>query len=388
MPQKENRPFFKYNTDELEQAISENKNESAQLASIRAEVAHRNPKAQERLNRALEREELGTKNSTSKSFNGALVLKEIRDQKISIQDLIGCDFDDGNSDEPRRITKASTNSRGDFFSTSDDPELISIGSLAQGGVEVPFEMRSLLEKLQHALESKQNAQGRQQDAPRVSKSDKPEIKKSLQSRSIEHLYHFTPYRNLSSILTEGIRPRKELEKRAARGGASPHFPDRRRLDHRRDCVSVSVSFPNSKTFYKKREDSNRMWWVVLRIDASLLANGRCLFFPDNAANANFRGGKNEDRQKWTSSSAFECLFSDKERPTDLAPKFPTNEQAEVQVEGRIAVEMIQAVVFENDAEKVQFLRSSPAAPSHMQFTVEPELFRKRWHYVKNHDVPF
>ena len=71
----------------------------------------------------------------------------------------------------------------------------------------------------------------------------------LQNRGVKHLYHFTNIDNLSSILRHGILSVNKLRS----NGIKYFYNDPNRYDGNPDAISISISFPNSKLFYKFRK---------------------------------------------------------------------------------------------------------------------------------------
>lgn len=76
-------------------------------------------------------------------------------------------------------------------------------------------------------------------------SRKEAIKKIIEDRKIPALTHFTSLSNLESILENGLYSRDKVDE-------SVEVNDEMRLDGRKNTISTSIGFPNSKMFYKYR----------------------------------------------------------------------------------------------------------------------------------------
>ena len=96
-----------------------------------------------------------------------------------------------------------------------------------------------------------------------------EIDQFLVQRGITTLYHFTHISNVRKIRQYGLIPRFLLDYEAIRLVVKPYFSDLRRFDERRDQSCFSITFPNYKMLYKKRQAIGDKW-VVLKLNASLL----------------------------------------------------------------------------------------------------------------------
>ena len=73
-----------------------------------------------------------------------------------------------------------------------------------------------------------------------------EIKRFIEERNIESLFHFTPVDNLENILKYGLLSINNLN----RLGIDYYYNDENRYDDRLDAISTSIEFPNYKMFYK------------------------------------------------------------------------------------------------------------------------------------------
>src|SRR4051794_32446390 len=109
-------------------------------------------------------------------------------------------------------------------------------------------------------------------------TDRELIKLAAAEFEITSLYHFTPAQNLSSICKRGLLSRLGLSEKAV----SVTICDTLRLDGHRDAISLSVSLPNYKMFYRLRCDSD-CDWAVVELRPDLLWELDCAFFGTNAA---------------------------------------------------------------------------------------------------------
>lgn len=175
-----------------------------------------------------------------------------------------------------------------------------------------------------------------------------EIKRFLDERGIDTLYHFTPVENLESILKNGLLSVDNLQKRRL-----PYFNnDPLRLDGVLNGICTSIEFPNYKMFYLLRKNGSRNNdqrsgnWCVVELDANLLAEKDCLFYADNAAS------KNEARKSFYDKVGIVGLrrmfvnYSFR-NSIGIPPYIPTNPQAEVQILETIEPSYIRAVHFED-----------------------------------------
>ena len=163
---------------------------------------------------------------------------------------------------------------------------------------------------------------------------------------IEYLLHFTKADNIKSISKDGLQTRALLD---LLGGFE--YCDEYRLDGRRDGISLSVSFPNYRMFYKYRKEKKGTWCVIV-LKPLIAENGNCLFFSDNAASSKWN--RVEDSYL-KSRDAFHDMFKEiLDKPTrkerKLLANLPTDPQSEIIHIGPISREMILGIAFETDAD--------------------------------------
>lgn len=169
------------------------------------------------------------------------------------------------------------------------------------------------------------------------------IQAIVTSRDIPHLVHFTHVNNLSSILQYGFYPQSRKND-LAHGIAQ--INDQLRLDNKLEYSCFSITFPNSKMFYRVRNKIGGDWAVLL-INKKILWEKECLFYPTNAANNSVRFNNVNDHK---GHKALNDIFtSSDESPRDvfLSACDPTDEQAEVMISGIIEPSYIDAIIFDN-----------------------------------------
>lgn len=168
------------------------------------------------------------------------------------------------------------------------------------------------------------------------------IQQEVEIRGITRVLHFTHIDNLPFILDKGILTRDSLTEPPAK------FNDDIRLDGHLDATCLSISFPNSKMFYKYR--MNRPGdWVILSLDPRILWEKNCSFYKCNAASASV---SSLDPATLTGLEAFNEMFYETPEPNtresnNLKPRHTTDVQAEVLVFSDIDVSYINSVFYTN-----------------------------------------
>ena len=207
------------------------------------------------------------------------------------------------------------------------------------------------------------------------------IKEIAERRGIETLCHFTRVENLSSILRLGLWGRSQLEL----NGLPFLRIDQDRYDGHREAVCLTVSFPNYRLFYKKREE---FWngssvehnqWVVLLLEASLLWELNCAFCAYNAADSRVAGIPIQDRMK---AEALESMFGDfptLDRNRDLPSNYTTSPQAEVLAFETVPVSYLREVHF-SDLQGWERWSTSEYTASDANFFYDSVYFGKRTIY--------
>lgn len=201
--------------------------------------------------------------------------------------------------------------------------------------------------------------------------DKGKFIKIVKEKGIEHLVHFTNFVNLKSILENGLVSVDYQKKH----NISAHINDPQRLDGHTDAVSLSISFPNYKMFYKVRKDNEGEKWAVLLLEPSIIWEKECAFNKHNAASNESRKLDLEDRK---SIEAFLAMFSDDELRSKLGlpDNYTTDPQAEILVFDKIEPEYIKAIVVENEIDK-KILQLSYRIPDNL-IVVNREFFYPRF----------
>jgi len=169
------------------------------------------------------------------------------------------------------------------------------------------------------------------------------IKAEVNLRGVTALYHFTRCENLKSILSTGIQSVEDMEI----DRISAIRNDEQRLDGKLNGISLSISFPNYKMFYKYRMNNVREDWVVIKIKSEVLYSLKCGYFEKNAADHRMRHLSAKDYNNY---DAFTKMFrdSDDEARVGLAQYHPTDVQAEVMVFEKIPPHYIEALYFETE----------------------------------------
>ena len=178
-----------------------------------------------------------------------------------------------------------------------------------------------------------------------------EIYNYLVGRGVKRLVHFTPAKNLQSILTKGIIPRANLNSESAM------FLDSQRLENMRDCSCFSFSFPNYKMFYKYQKLTNQSF-VVLFIDISYLLTVKyenLYFLPSNAASGRYAGRCNEMH----GLNAVQAQFALTGRDKGIPDSFTTNPQAEILIRSVVPPSFIKEIHFKTRSDFMSFGSNIP-----------------------------
>ena len=163
----------------------------------------------------------------------------------------------------------------------------------------------------------------------------------VHEKQIRHLVHFTRCDNLPSIFKKGLMSVDDLEMIRC----SSFRNDEQRLDGKHGAVSLSISFPNYKMFYKCRRERPNAEWAVLLLEPAILWELDCAFYQMNAAHRRMRHLPLSDARR---PEALESMFSDSVMRRDqwLRTQDPTDIQAEVMVFEPIVPKYFLSVVFE------------------------------------------
>lgn len=189
-----------------------------------------------------------------------------------------------------------------------------------------------------------------------------EIKKYVEQRGIIRLLHFTRYENLDGIMNNGLYTRSML------GGIEEdtYINDRLRLDGHKDSISLSISFPNHKMFYKYRMNTNAKGWAVLVIDPSVLWEYDCAFCRYNAADSRI---SSRSRYNLSNLDSLKKMFIEDDynqgiREDDRLGKHdPIDTQAEVLIFSNLPINKISYIGFEDRFLLSEFKRNYPSINS-------------------------
>ena len=190
-----------------------------------------------------------------------------------------------------------------------------------------------------------------------------EVRTRAAEREIPYLVHFTALDNLESISKHGL-----LSINALRGKRFVRTDDLR-TDGWLDWISVSISFPNYKMFVSKRGHlRNVSGWVVIVINPEVLWELECKYLLTNAASSEVRMYRGEH---WSSSAAFEEMFSQEEYRDSIPDYYTTDPQAEVMIRNRIPRSMISRIIVQNP-------QQVPAARTFTELPVEADMSFFQW----------
>lgn len=164
-------------------------------------------------------------------------------------------------------------------------------------------------------------------------------------RGIKFLVHFTKIENLPSIAKFGLLTRKNLDDKSFKYS----YNDDTRRDNLTNSLSLSITFPNYKMFYKYSRASAD--WAVILLDAEkILANIPCAFNYTNASNDSV---KKIPKEKRMSVDAFQKMFYEPEdssrKMRNLNANEPTDPQAEILCLGDIPLKYFAGIVFKTSA---------------------------------------
>lgn len=179
---------------------------------------------------------------------------------------------------------------------------------------------------------------------------KERIRDICRERNITELIHFTKVQNVRSILDIGLNS-KDYNGEIAK---KHRVNDSGRFDYRTNMISLSVSYPNDKMFYKYRQIDTSQKWAVLSISPSVLWELECLFCPTNAANASISSASDESLYGF---QAFERLFFQQTNKSRLC--YPYDSQAEVLVNNHIPSHYIQSMIVEQKTDELAGLPLKP-----------------------------
>ena len=188
-----------------------------------------------------------------------------------------------------------------------------------------------------------------------------QFKQFIQARGIECLIHFTPTKNLYSILEhKNLMSRAKLESLDIEQFDIldyVQFTDEVRYDDK-NYINLSISFPNTFLFSKfqaRTKDDLTITWCVLKISPIYLYIQETLFAVTNAASNSAKrqfgiSGELEKLKMLFANDLHINTFNGVRTLTrqNLHPKYPTDVQAEVLVKDVISIDYIDEICFATD----------------------------------------
>lgn len=213
--------------------------------------------------------------------------------------------------------------------------------------------------------------GKYQDS--VSKNN---IRIMCEDRQIENLIHFTKVENLSGIFNLGLMSKEYMDQI----GQSFSFNDHERVDGQLNAISLSISFPNYKMFYKYRMQDRAQRWAVILLSPSVLWEEDCLFSKHNAADSRIRNISD----RLGKPSDFESMFleDDNHIMSELRKCDPIDPQAEVLVFNNIDSRNIIKIIVERE-EDIHLIKESINFNCTTSIIVDERYFQSRMYSLRN-----
>ena len=218
-------------------------------------------------------------------------------------------------------------------------------SITGGGKWHQPNVAAFLSKNRGTIRVAENPQSSENVRARTSETQqlefRGEINAEVEKIKIPHLVHFTRCENLESIFTHGLHSINSSQRKAIHVLQN----DNDRLDDRLDGISLSMTFPNFRMFYKYRQLNTAADWAVLILSREILWKKKCGFFKYNAADSRMR---KLPRAQVATVEALRGMFDNvyDTREDWLRPYDPTDPQAEVMVFDPIEASLIETVAFE------------------------------------------
>lgn len=218
------------------------------------------------------------------------------------------------------------------------------------------------------------------------------VKSFIEMHNITELYHFTNVLNLRSILENDLMPVTHLQHK----GLVYSNNDDTRLDGRLDCVSLSISFPNTRYMNSKENKDYDLNYCVIEYDAYLLEKAamfnKVYFSKYNAA----RGDAIISNDYETLVSMFDDSYykmnpvkyeytygvpsSPFDREIELPLKYPTHDQAEILINAMINKRHIKRVLFKTVEVYDQYVDLLNSY--NIECDVKPEYFQSREEFIR------
>lgn len=196
----------------------------------------------------------------------------------------------------------------------------------------------------------------------INSHDLSDLKKKQifkKAHDIKSLYHFTNLKNIISILKLGLYPVSELEKKNIKFERN----DEKRLDGMRNCNSLSISYPNTWYLNKISKENNEDYCIIEYDDRLLdqaIKKNLVNYSKYNAARSDTIIGKdlncfiemfrNSNILVQNPNTAYYSgqIISPIQRKDTLPLNYPSNDQAEVLIEGIIDNKYIKRIIFKNE----------------------------------------
>ncbi|MFD9002171.1 DarT ssDNA thymidine ADP-ribosyltransferase family protein [Streptomyces sp. NPDC059582] len=205
----------------------------------------------------------------------------------------------------------------------------------------------------------------------------------LVQRGVSEIRHFTTNRGLAGVLaTQSLLSRKQLPEESYLEHIFTPNCDTRKDRHYLDTISLSISKINADFFNVcsgSWHASSDVWWVVLGIEASVLAHPGVIFTTTNNIYSNVKRGEGV--------GALKALFADEIRPFIPPPNViikrsnqpeecPTDARAEALYPQRLSTEHLLRIYvrFPEHEEKVAATMDAVGHPS-VEIKYDPEAFR-------------
>ncbi|KAI9132203.1 DarT ssDNA thymidine ADP-ribosyltransferase family protein [Acaryochloris sp. CCMEE 5410] len=186
------------------------------------------------------------------------------------------------------------------------------------------------------------------------------IKEICEDKDIDICTHFTRIKNLPSILTHGLLPRKHLKKL----NINYESVNPERVDSYNDSVSLNISFPHYDLVFDYTERTQKNW-VCISYAKNILWELDCAFYFTESTSKKILSTSLEERK---SVKSFEELFIGNDH---LPKEYPTDSKAEVLVFGVIPPSYLKTVTFYDDEVRDNWMRDNPI------FSFNDRLFSRR-----------
>lgn len=186
------------------------------------------------------------------------------------------------------------------------------------------------------------------------------LRRDALDRGIRCLTHFTSLCNVAAIQSFGIQSRQRLQ------GLPCDVTDGSRSAS--DHVSLSITFPDDKTFLNARRSHPDRAWAVIEVQTAVLWQRPCLFFPGHASDAAMAGP--------VADTAYSDVANFQEMFDAATADRPTDARAEVLVQDIVPRDLIQRVCVECESDRQ--LAKSRYGIQIGELTVMPFLFQPRF----------